>query len=135
MLNFFSFETGENEESRTYEAPVYTDLLKSHLDELLEQDDALGYLCFSRTAGNDVMTALSGTFAKGTISQQKAKMKKLSADGWDILKDYKRQITEGIDGGDNMAVAQLVDEMGNVEKKLLAGLLTQEQIEHLRTIK
>jgi len=135
MLKVFSIETGENEESRTYEAPEFTEIQKAQLHELLDSDSALGYVAFSKTVGNDVMMALNSSFEKGTISQAKAKMKKLEREGWGILKDYAGQISEGIKSGDNLAVGQLVDELEPMEKKLLAGLLTQEEIEHLRSIK
>ena len=135
MLKMFSIETGENEESRTYEAPEYTDLQKNQLDELLESDNALGFVCFSKTVGNDVMSALNGSFVKGTISQAKAKMKKLDHEGWNVLRDYAEQVKSGIESEDNMAIGQLIDEMEPVEKKLLAGLLTQTEIAYLKDIK
>jgi len=135
MLKTFTLETGENEESRTYEAPEYTDLQKNQLDELLEADNALGFVCFSKTVGNDVMSALNGSFVKGTISQAKAKMKKLDHEGWNVLRDYAEQVKSGIESEDNMAIGQLIDEMEPVEKKLLAGLLTQTEIAYLKDIK
>ena len=128
MLKVFSIETGENEESRTYEVPEYTNLQKEELDELLEADNALGFVTFSKTVGNDVMSALNGSFAKGTISQNKAKMKKLEIDGWNILKGYAEEVKTGISNDDHMAVAQLRDELEPMEKKLLAGLLESSDI-------
>ncbi len=135
MLKMFSIETGENEESRTYEAPEYTDIQKAELDELLESNNAIGYVGFSKTAGNDVMMALNSSFAKGTISQTKAKMKKLEGEGWGILKDYAHQIGEGIDAQDKGAVSQLVDELAPIEKRLVAGLLDEHQLKYLKKLK
>ncbi len=135
MLKMFSIETGENEESRTYEAPEYTDIQKAELDELLDSNNAIGFVGFSKTAGNDVMMALNSSFAKGTISQSKAKMKKLEGEGWDILKEYARQIGEGIDSQDKGGVSQLVDELEPMEKRLVAGLLDDHQLNYLKKLK
>lgn len=135
MLKLFSIETGENEESRTYEAPEYTEIQKAELDELLETNNAIGFVGFSKTAGNDVMMALNSSFAKGSISQAKAKMKKLESDGWEIIRDYACQIGEGIDSQDKGAVSQLIDELVPIEKRLVAGLLDEHQLNYLKKLK
>ena len=132
MLKMFSIETGENEESRNYEAPEYTKIQKDELDELLEKDDSLGYVIFSKTVGNDVMTALNGSFTKGTISMNKAKMKKLDLAGWGILKHCAEDVGRAIENEDEMGIAEVIDDMDGVEKRLLSGLLTQEQINYLK---
>ena len=134
MLKTFSIETGEDEESRGYEAPEYTDIQKAEFDDILESDNALRFVAFSKTVGNEVMMALNGSFEKGKVSQGKAKMKILGTEGWNILKDYARQVKELIKNEDP-AVGELVGELEPVEKKLLAGLLEQSEIEYLRKIK
>lgn len=131
MLKMFSLETGENDESRA--APDYTNIQKAEFDEILEAKDAIRFVGFSQTVGNDIMMALNGSFEKGRISQGKALCKKLEKEGWDIIKDYAHQIKEGIKNEDP-AVGQLVDELEPIEKKLVAGLLDQTEIEYLRSM-
>lgn len=132
MLKMFSIETGENEESRTYEAPEYSDLQKDELYELLEKGDSLGFVKFSKTVGNDVMTALNGSFEKGTISLNKAKMKKMEQEGWTILKQCAEDVTIAIAVEDELGIAEIIDDMDSVEKRLLSGLLDGQQIKYLK---
>ena len=134
MLKTFSIETGENEESRAYEAPDYTDEQKDLFDELLESGNALEFLVFSKTAGNDVMTALNSSFSKGSIVAGKKAVKDLQAAAWDMLKDYAAQITVALDNHDNHALA-LTAELSGPEKKLLMPLLTEHQIIQLTKMK
>ena len=134
MLKTFTLETGENDESRSFEEPDFTDHQKAHFDELLEAKNGLNFIVFSKAVGPEVMMALNGSFEKGTISQGKALCKKLELEGWDTLKDYAAQITELIDNHDP-SVTELVDELSPDEKRLLAGLLNESQIAHLAKLK
>lgn len=134
MLKTFTLETGENDESRSFEEPDFTEHQKQQFDELLEAKNGLSFITFSKAVGPEVMMALNNSFEKGTISQGKALCKKLEGDGWDILKDYASQITVLIDNHDP-SVTELVDELTGDEKRLLAGLLTESQAAHLRKLK
>lgn len=131
MLKMFSIETGENEESRAYEAPDYTDQQKEMFDYLLDEQDALGFAEFAQTVGHTVMIALNGSFEKGTVSQGKKATKELERAGWAKLDDYAAQITELIDNHDP-AVTELTDELTGPQKKMLATKLTPAQITHLK---
>ena len=134
MLKTFTLETGENDESRSFEEPDFTEHQKAQFDELLENKNGLNFITYSKAVGPEVMMALNNSFEKGTISQGKALCKKLEGEGWTILKDYARQITERIDNHDS-SVTELVDELSGDEKRLLAGLLDQHQIDHLAKLK
>jgi len=134
MLKMFSLETGENDESRTAEPVLYTDHQKALFDELLEGKKSLDFVVFSQSVGPEVMMALNGSFEKGKISMGKKLCKELEQEGWNVIKDYAGQIKEMIDSQDP-GVGQLVDELESAEKKLVANLLTQEEIEYLRSIK
>ncbi len=134
MLKTFSLETGENEESRTHEEPLFTPEQKERFDEILETKQALDFITFSKTVGNSVMTGLNGSFVEGKISQGKKLCKDLELEGWNILKDYAAQITTLIDAHDP-SVTELVDELTGEEKRLLAGLLNEHQIKHLAKLK
>lgn len=134
ILKVFSLETGDNDESRTHEHIEYTDHQKLHFDELLESDKGLDFIVFSQTVGPEVMMALNNSFVKGTISQGKAKCKKLEAGGWAVIKDYGVQIKELIANNDP-AVGELIGELSVDEKRLVANQLEQSEIEYLRSIK
>ena len=134
MLKTFTLETGENDESRSFEEPEYTENQKAQFDEILEAKAPLDFITFSKTVGNEVMTALNSSFEKGKISMGKQNCKQLEIDGWNILKDYAAQIGERIDANDP-SVTELVDELTGPEKRLLAGLLDEHQIKHLAKLK
>jgi hypothetical protein len=134
MLKTFTLETGENDESRSFEEPDFTPEQKERFDEILESRVALDFITFSKMVGNGVMIGLSGSFEKGKISQGKHLCKELEREGWDTLKDYAAQITVLIDSHDP-SVTELVDELSNEEKRMLAGLLNEHQIKHLAKMK
>jgi len=134
MLKTFTLETGESDESRSFEEPDFTDDQKSQFDELMTEGNGLRFLVFSRTVGESVMMGLNGSFEKGTISQGKKRTKDMEKAGWDTLKDYAQQITERLDANDS-SVLELTEELLDDEKRLLMGLLDQYQIEKLKKLK
>lgn len=131
MLKTFTLETGENDESRTYEAPQFTDMQKSEFDDIIASGDALKFLTFTKTIGEEAYSALVNSFEKGKISAGKAKVRELEMEGWKVINSYTDQIREYIDNEDP-ALAELIDELEPIEKKLVANGLTQKQIEYLR---
>jgi hypothetical protein len=134
MLKTFTLETGENDESRSFEEPLYTADQKERFDEILENNDALALICFAKTVGESVMMGLNGSFVEGKISQGKRDVKNLTNKGWEILKDYAAQITQLIDARDP-SVSELVGELSGEEKRLLSGLLDEHQIAYLAKLK
>jgi hypothetical protein len=134
MLKTFSIETGENEEGRYHETPLYTDLQKERFDELLDSNNGMGFACFSQEMGEEAMKALSGTFQAGKVSQGKKQMKTLASAGWDTLHDYVSQIQQRIADNDP-SVLELTDELEGTEKRLVAGMLTDGEVAHLKKLK
>ena len=134
MLKTFTLETGESDESRSFEEPDFSVEQKERFDEILDLKQALNFITFSKTVGNTVMTGLNGSFVEGKISQGKKLCKELELEGWTILKDYAAQITTLIDSHDP-SVTELVDELSGDEKRMLAGLLNEHQIQHLAKLK
>lgn len=133
MLKMFSIETGENEESRAGETITYTDHQKEQFDELLEAEKRLDYVVFTQSVGPEVMMALNNSFVKGTISQGKAKCKKMESEGWSIIKGYGDTLSELI-AAEDPAVAEIIDELSGDERRLVAKQLTQTEIEYLKAI-
>ncbi len=134
QLKTFSLETGESDEGRYHEAPLFTDHQKARFDELLDDDNAMGYACFSQEIGEEAMKELCGTFPDGRKSQGKALCKKLEQEGWVQLKDYASQISELI-GNKDPAVLELTGELLPMEKRLVAGMLTDIEVAHLKKMK
>lgn len=134
LLKTFSIETGENEEGRYYEAPLFSDMQKAQFDELLENEDDLGMACFVQEIGEEGMKGLCGTFEKGRVSHGKAKVKALTQAGWDDMHETVRLIQEHIASND-IAVLELTDELHGTEKRLVAGMLKDGEIAHLKKLK
>jgi hypothetical protein len=142
MLKTFSLETGENEEGRYHETPLFTDAQKARFDEILQERDGLAYACFSKEMGNEAMMALQDTFpaakdaGEGELAKSAGKQacKELEAEGWATIKDYAFQIKERIENNDP-SVLELTGELHGTEKRMVAGLLTESEVAHLAKLK
>lgn len=132
MLKVFSIETGDNEESRTYEAPLFTDLQKSEFNELIETENALGFLAFTQSVGPDVCTALFNSFEPGNKTAGKKRFRELETKGWEVAQEYTQQIRDAISKEDP-SLGRLIDELAPTERKIVAKGLNQTEIEYLRS--
>jgi len=132
MLKLFGLETGENDESRMYEAPQYTELQLDEFNTLLDKQDALGFAVFSRKVGPDVMSALGRSFPDGKVSQGKKLCKDLEVSGWEKLRIYAAEIGAATDGGDETYLQQMAEELTVDEKRVLAGILRPQDITALK---
>lgn len=135
MLKTFSLETGESDEARLTDAPLYTEIQKAQFDDFIaNNDDPLGYICFSATTGEEVMNGLNSSFVDGKKSQGKKTMKELESKGWAILKEAAVQIEDAIRGGDSPGLLEVVSEFDGIERKLLGGLLDASQIKVIKDV-
>ena len=134
MLKTFSLETGENEESRYAETELFTSHQKARFDELLDTADGIGFASFSQEVGEMTLQALCGTFPKGKVSAGKKLCKELETQGWDVINDYAMQIREGLKAEDDMAVLQLKSELEPIQKRLVAGLLNEQELIQLKAV-
>jgi len=135
MLKTFGLETGENEEARFYEAPQFTDIQKENLDAFIEaNDNGLGFICFAATVGEQVMEGLNSSFDKGKISSGKETVRKLTREGWDILKASAEGVEKAISTGDSGYLLQLVSELKPIERGLLAKMLEPSQIQAIQKV-
>jgi hypothetical protein len=128
MLKTFSLETGEDDESRGYEAPAFTDIQKAEFDRILDREDGTAFAVFNRKVGPDVMLGLTKTFPDGKKSQGKALCKRLDGEGWKVLRDYGEQIGSCVDRDDSHGIMELVESLSDDEKRVLAGILRPEDI-------
>jgi len=134
MLKLFSLETGENDESRTAEPVTHSDIQKDQFDDLMAKQDVVGMACFEQTVGQEVMTSLNNSFEKGKISEGKKELRRLAKMGYESMRNTSQEISSLISSEDP-AVSEVVDEMGDMEKRLVAKHLTAEEIQYLRNIK
>jgi len=136
MLKTFGLETGESDESRTYEAPAFTDIQKQEFDSFIEANsDGLGFVCFSATTGDDVMSALFSSFEKGKISSNKEIVRKLQREGMAVLNNAVVQIQEAISNNDPSGLLEVVAEFEKpAERKLLGGLLSPSEIKAIKDV-
>jgi hypothetical protein len=128
MLKTFSLETGEDDESRGYEAPAFTDIQKAEFDRILDRENGMEFAVFNRKVGPDVMLGLQKTFPDGKISQGKALCKRLDGEGWKHLRAYAEDIGKRVDQDDSHGIMELVGELNDDDKRVLAGILRPEDI-------
>jgi len=139
MLKTFGLETGENEEARFYEAPQFTDIQKETFDAFIEnndiqQADGLGFICFAATVGEQVMESLNASFDKGKISSGKETVRKLTREGWDVLKRGREAIERHIANGDSSGLLEVVAELSPIQRGLLAKMLEPSQIKAIQDV-
>lgn len=136
MLKTFGLETGENEESRLHEAPQFTEMQKEAFDGFIDgNNDGLGLICFAASVGEEVMNGLNSSFEKGKISSGKETTRKLTREGWTVLKAAAEQIEDHIRNGDSTGLLEVVAEFEQpAERKLLAGLLEPSQIKAIKQV-
>jgi len=115
---------------------TFTDIQKSEFDEFIDNNNnGLGFICFAATVGEEVMNALNSSFEKGKISSGKETTRKLTREGWDVLKASAEAIQEHISNSDSHGLLEVVAELEPVEKRLLVGLLTDSQIQALKSVR
>jgi hypothetical protein len=131
LLKILLLETGENDESRAEAEQGFTDIQKNEFYEIIERKDALGFAAFIRYVGQDVETKLYKTFPKGKISELKETCRKLQAKGFEKAQKTADEITK-LSNNEDVAVAEIIDELTHQEKQLIATMLDQKTIEYLR---
>ena len=128
--------TDDDGESLRLEA-TYTDLQLEEFNARIEaNDDPLGFVCFTKTVGDEAFIALQKTFPPGQIVARKAIANKLMTDGFNILKEAANQVEDFVNTQDTDGLLQILEEFQSpAEKKLLAGLLTPAQIKALSDVR
>lgn len=116
---------------------TFTDIQKEEFHGFITaNDDPLGFLCFTKTVGDDVFTALQGTFPAGQIVSGKKIANSLITQGFEILHNTVAQISEHIANRDTDGLLEIIEAYHTpVQRKLLGGLLNAEQLKALREVK
>jgi hypothetical protein len=137
MLKTFGLETGENDEARFAEFVPFTDIQKDEFDAFIaNNNDPLGFLCFTKTVGDDAFGALQRTFPDGQIVSGKKVANGLITQGFEILKTAAQQVDEYVRTHDTAGLLEILAEFQHpVEKRLLAAQLKPEHLKALKDVR
>lgn len=133
MLKLFTLETGENDESRTFEPNMLSEETRDKFHDLLNTEDALGMSVFLRLLPQEEEEALYKTFEKGKISSSKTKVRELCTKGNEIIKGIVEDIKTQIKNEDP-AISETVGELTADEKRVVSSMLEQYEITYLRNL-
>ena len=139
ILKILNMETGVNDESRTYEPQLYRPEEKEEYDRIIAEGDHMAAVVMDQTMNREVQIALFNSFEKGSISDNKKELKRLTNKGWDVLKGtanivISRGADEGGEPSDDV-VSEVIGDMSKEEKKILTGLLEKSDIDYLTELK
>jgi hypothetical protein len=92
----------------------YTAEQKQYFDQLIEQSDAIGMYVFQQTLDNDtIFTNLYHSFEKGQKGKYQRIVDSLVSQGMSLMDDYVNELVRGINEGDDLAIKEMVGEMGD----------------------
>lgn len=137
MLKTFGLETGENDEGRFAEYQPFTDIQKEEFHAFIQaNNDPLGFLCFTKSIGDETFSALQSTFPAGQIVSGKKTANALITGGFEILHQTVAKIDEHIRNRDTSGLLEIVETFTSpVQRKLLGNMLNAEQLKALREVK
>ena len=117
--------------------PKFTDVQKEEFYEFIQaNNDPLGFLCFTKTVGDEVFTALQGTFPPGQIVSGKKIANQLITDGFEILHDTVAQVDGYVQSHDTDGLLEIIDAFQTpIQRKLLGGLLKPEHLKAIKEVK
>lgn len=110
---------------------------KAYFDQLITKDDALGMFvlqCMLNETGESAFTTLYHSFEKGQKGKYQRIVDDLLKRGFSIITDLKVAFVDAIDSGDEMAAAQLVQELQPDAVKILKNNLEydyQQEVDKL----
>jgi len=120
----------ENEESRTAASEPYSPMQKEQFDEIVASNNALDYLQFMHSLTEEGRIGLFNSGEAGKKVELKKQCKSLEEEAHNIIDDYVSQINECYNSDDS-SVMELVDELTNFEKSLIANKLDKNAIDWL----
>ena len=132
FLKLFSLETGENEEARF--AEPYTPEQFEVYHDLVDTKKAYEFYLFTRTLPDKTLTGLVNSFQDGKKSQGKRDVSALEKEGHEAFVAMVDDVHKRLANQDQ-SVIEITDEMSALEKKLLAGHLSDFEIKQLAKFK
>lgn len=98
---------------------------KAYFDGLITNSDALGMFVLQCTMDESMFTNLYNSFEKGSVTKYKRIVGDLLSKGASIVEDCATAIREGIEQGDDSAIAEIVDGMSSDAIGILRDRLPQ----------
>lgn len=134
MLKVFGIETGENEESRTFDKGEFSEETKDQFDDLVATENALAFYCFAETVGPDIYAGLYNSFPDGKKKAGKDKCNELYEQGKENVDGYIKTIAQFADNKDPAAF-ETYNELTQMERPFVWRGLVKHQREYLHLIK
>lgn len=113
----------------------YSDREKNYLDRFIETGDAIRYLAWWVTLDDQKKNDLYNSFEKGQITKNKERMKSLENEGRIMIENCAEHLREAIQADDDAGILEIKNEMELHEKKLVAELLSTDEIKKLTEVK
>lgn len=135
MLKTFGLETGENEEGRYNEKPLYTEQQFEHFHDLVENKKAYELFLFMKTLTDEAQTALHNSFPEGKKSAGKKAVSDLTKEGFDLFRSVIDDLKEKIASQDISGALEVTDEMSDMEKRYVGSQLTDFEVRQLRSMR
>jgi len=104
----------------------YTDEQKSTFDSLIYNQDALGFIAFSKSINEDVYNGLYSSFPKGRKMELKEECRELEKSGFNRACIYAETLKGNAANGDKEGIEELSEELAEAEKAYIFSLLNAE---------
>ena len=104
----------------------YTDEQKATFDMLVSNQDALGFIVYTKSITEEVYNALYNSFPDGMKVKGKEQCKALEKKGFEIGSSYSEKLTEHASNGDKEGISELSSELEGSEKSYIFNLLNAE---------
>ncbi len=134
MLKVFNLETGENEESRRASSDPYSEAQKEMFDDIIDEGNALAYAELMFTLPHEAQAALQNSGERGKKIELKDKCKKLGQEAHKIFDDYANQFAEAKAAADADGARELIAELTDFEKKMVAARFSDDTVDWLKEI-
>lgn len=112
----------------------FTEDQKGFFDQLIENSDSLGMLIFKRSIEETVFTNLYHSFEKGTKGKYQQVVDALYLEGEKQAKEYANMLVEAVDKDDNLAVAEIKEELSEEEMELVIKDLPEPVIAFVQAV-
>lgn len=132
MLKIFSLETGESDESR-FSDPYTPEQFEVYHD-LVGNEKAYEFYMFTAALPQETLNALYNSFPDGKKTQGKKLVTRLDEEGRAKFAEMVESVQSRLASQDP-AVLEITEEMGPIEKRLLASRLSDFEIAQLKKMK
>lgn len=134
MVKVLLLETGINDESRSAEPQLYSKDQFTIYHDLINDQKAFELYCFSQTVSEEMTTSLYNSFPDGKKTSGKKEYSALMTKG---LTDFQNLIdtVDQMADKEDIAITEELDDLGDLEKRVVAGRLQPSTIKYLKSLK